>query len=248
MSCCQLPLVHCSFFNVLINFSLFYLFLGSSKVDIPKESSADHNIKSEQINGIDKNKVCNGSVDVKLEYGQLANGQNGAIIENSLNESNNIVAKTNCVKELENPKENGLIETKENGTDKSDTGAINDEPTKPQRIDDSVIMELKSKKDIRQKVWEFLEENSLVVFPKPCFNRIPNFKGCIDATQTLEKLDDFKKAKTVQVTPDKAQETARFLTLNVSFCMYRSFIKLNNNVFNTIKFSGVKDYWFLCCV
>ncbi|XP_050429463.1 uncharacterized protein LOC126838796 isoform X2 [Adelges cooleyi] len=187
---------------------------SSSKVDIPKESSADHNIKSEQINGIDKNKVCNGSVDVKLEYGQLANGQNGAIIENSLNESNNIVAKTNCVKELENPKENGLIETKDNGTDKSDTGAINDEPTKPQRIDDSVIMELKSKKDIRQKVWEFLEENSLVVFPKPCFNRIPNFKGCIDATQTLEKLDDFKKAKTVQVTPDKAQETARFLTLN----------------------------------
>jgi len=61
-----------------------------------------------------------------------------------------------------------------------------------------------------------MEENSLVIFPKPCFNRIPNFKGCNSVSLLLEKLEEFKKAKTVQVTPDKAQETARFLTLNVS--------------------------------
>lgn len=61
-----------------------------------------------------------------------------------------------------------------------------------------------------------MEENSLVVFPKPCFNRIPNFKGCNNASHLLEKLEEFKKAKTVQVTPDKAQEIARFLTLSVS--------------------------------
>lgn len=87
---------------------------------------------------------------------------------------------------------------------------------RPLRIDDNIILELTSKKDIRQKVWQFLEENSLVVFPKPCFNHIPKFKGCIKATHSLKKLQEFKRAKTVQVTPEKAQETARLITLNVS--------------------------------
>lgn len=106
---------------------------------------------------------------------------------------------------------------------------------KPLRIDDCVILEQTSKKNIRQKVWEYMEENSLVVFPKPCFNRIPNFKGCNNASHLLEKLEEFKKAKTVQVTPDKAQETARFLTLSVScynilffnlVYVYKMFIKM----------------------
>jgi len=116
-------------------------------------------------------------------------------------------------KETENCNSNETKECNPNDVHALDVGLEN----KPVRIDDSIILEQTSKKDIRQKVWEFMEDNSLVIFPKPCFNRIPNFKGCNNVSLLLEKLDEFKKAKTVQVTPDKAQETARFLTLNVSY-------------------------------
>ncbi|XP_050547575.1 uncharacterized protein LOC126909201, partial [Daktulosphaira vitifoliae] len=183
----------------------FFFFLDSSKVENSKESS-DQNTQSEQTNDVRKDKVSNNSVESNLEYEQLANKQNESVTENSSNELKDRLAPGEEVPEIN--KRNDIHDEKE--TKKT----ISDEPTKPQRIDNSIIMELKTKKEIRQKVWEFLEENSLVVFPKPCFNRIPNFKGCINVTQSLEKLEDFKKAKTIQVTPDKAQETARFLTLS----------------------------------
>ena len=32
-----------------------------------------------------------------------------------------------------------------------------------------------SKWSIRKQIWEHLEENDLVNFPRPCNNRIPNF-------------------------------------------------------------------------
>lgn len=129
---------------------------------------------------------------------------------------------SNQIEIKESSEESCPGEVKENDTIKRDSNeaAVNEEleiKDIPLRINDSDILELTSKKDIRQKVWAFLEEHSLVVFPKPCFNRIPNFKGCINASQSLEKLEEFKKAKTIQVTPDKAQETARFLTLCVSY-------------------------------
>jgi len=175
-------------------------------------------IKSE---GTDKSKVYNGSVDMKMENIKLSNEQHSAIVENGISDSNEEVKQDVSVesdkKEMNDTDDmNKVKETEHSNLNDGnlvlDVGLEN----KPMRIDDSVILELTSKKDIRQKVWEFMEENSLVIFPKPCFNRIPNFKGCNSVSLLLEKLEEFKKAKTVQVTPDKAQETARFLTLNVS--------------------------------
>ncbi|XP_038662222.1 methenyltetrahydrofolate synthase domain-containing protein isoform X4 [Scyliorhinus canicula] len=37
-----------------------------------------------------------------------------------------------------------------------------------------------SKWDIRQKVWDYMEENNLANFPRPVHHRIPNFKGVKD--------------------------------------------------------------------
>lgn len=34
-----------------------------------------------------------------------------------------------------------------------------------------------SKWDIRQKVWDYIEEKNLANFPRPVHNRIPNFKA-----------------------------------------------------------------------
>lgn len=181
------------------------------------KGSIDQCLKSDEI---EKNKVCNGSNTMILENVQLSNGQQSVGVENEASKSkevkqdnsvksNQIEIKENCEVEESEPVKCDSIEV--TLIDNSEKSII-----KPPCIDNALILEQTSKKDIRQKVWEFLEENSLVVFPKPCFNRIPNFKGCSITSQSLEKLEEFKKAKTIQVTPDKAQETARFLTLSVS--------------------------------
>lgn len=202
-------------FTLNVKVFVFYIFIASPKPEVTKECN---DIKSE---GTDKSKVFNGSVDVKMENTTLSNEQHSSIVENGVSDSNEEVKQDVIVesneKEIKDTDDvNKLKEVKQcnlnNGNLALDVGLEN----KPVRIDDSVILEQTSKKDIRQKVWEFMEENSLVIFPKPCFNRIPNFKGCNNVSLLLEKLEEFKKAKTVQVTPDKAQETARFLTLNVS--------------------------------
>lgn len=190
---------------------------GVSKTEVSAES-IDQCLK---LNEVEQDK-SNGSVEIKLENTQLSDEQESSVSvqEYEKNESSEVKQDVSVESNQTEINENGLSEVIEIETTKNDPNEAmiedSDNFSKPQRIDSTVILELTSKKDIRQKVWEFLEENSLVVFPKPCFNRIPNFKGCSNATQSLEKLEEFKKAKTVQVTPDKAQETARFITLSVS--------------------------------
>ena len=49
------------------------------------------------------------------------------------------------------------------------------EPTKL-----SVSLEEDTKSSIRQKVWETIEKNDIANFPRPVYNRIPNFKGDFD--------------------------------------------------------------------
>lgn len=164
----------------------------------------------------EKNKVCNGPIEKNMDNTQLSDEQESVTVENESSEGKE-VDEIPSLNDL-SLSENCVVENEEFRREKMHSVVVEsfDGVNQPLRIDDKVILDQTSKKDIRHKVWEFLEENSLVVFPKPCFNRIPNFKGCITATQFLEKLEEFKKAKTVQVSPDKAQETARFLTLSVS--------------------------------
>lgn len=51
----------------------------------------------------------------------------------------------------------------------------------------------------RKIVWENLEKNNLVNFPRPCYYRIPNFKGCEEAAMKLVQLDEFKNAQNIEV-------------------------------------------------
>lgn len=66
-----------------------------------------------------------------------------------------------------------------------------------------------TKQSFRLKVWRHLESNALAMFPRPVYNRIPNFKGALEAAAKLAELDIFKNAKTVKVNPDKPQEAVR---------------------------------------
>lgn len=77
-----------------------------------------------------------------------------------------------------------------------------------------------TKQAYRRKVWEHLDKNNLVLFPRPAYGRIPNFKGSNEAAQKLLDLSVFKDAKTIEVNPDKPQEAARVLVLENNKTLY----------------------------
>ena len=66
-----------------------------------------------------------------------------------------------------------------------------------------------TKQEIRLRVWDHLERHNLVYFPRSVHNKIPNFIGASAAAEKLAQMDEFKSAKVVKVSPDKAQEEVR---------------------------------------
>jgi len=69
------------------------------------------------------------------------------------------------------------------------------------------------KEEIRYKIWKLLEDKNIARFPRPVFNRIPNFVGAEKAAEKLAELDIFKKSKVIKVNPDSPQERVRELVL-----------------------------------
>ncbi len=59
-----------------------------------------------------------------------------------------------------------------------------------------------------------MEANDLITFPKPCFGRIPNFKGAELASQRLLSIPEFLKAKGVFSAPDGVLKSARRIVLS----------------------------------
>ncbi|XP_023139049.2 methenyltetrahydrofolate synthase domain-containing protein isoform X2 [Amphiprion ocellaris] len=91
-----------------------------------------------------------------------------------------------------------------------------------------------SKWDIRQKVWDYIEEKNLANFPRPVHNRIPNFKGAIQACNRLADLQEFKLSQTVKVNPDRPQQQARFVTLEARKTLLVPTPRLRTGLFNKI--------------
>ena len=70
------------------------------------------------------------------------------------------------------------------------------------------------KAQIRERVWEALEESGVARFPKPIRGRIPNFEGAAEAARLLSQVDEFSSAKTIKVNPDSPQRPVRLLALS----------------------------------
>jgi len=64
---------------------------------------------------------------------------------------------------------------------------------------------MKTKDDIRHRVWSQLTEEKNGRFPFPLVNRIPNFKGAELAAAHIAQLPIYKEAKVVKVNPDAPQ-------------------------------------------
>ncbi|XP_031615394.1 methenyltetrahydrofolate synthase domain-containing protein isoform X1 [Oreochromis aureus] len=91
-----------------------------------------------------------------------------------------------------------------------------------------------SKWDIRQKVWDYIEEKNLANFPRPVHNRIPNFKGAVKVCYSLAGLQEFKSSQTVKVNPDRPQQQARFITLEARKTLLVPTPRLRTGLFNRI--------------
>lgn len=91
-----------------------------------------------------------------------------------------------------------------------------------------------TKSSIRKKVWEFMERNDIANFPRPVYNRIPNFKGAAAAGIKVTELPEFKEAKTVKVNPDKPQEEVRFQVLDHEKSLIVPTPRLAQGLFNRL--------------
>lgn len=70
-----------------------------------------------------------------------------------------------------------------------------------------------AKRKLREKVWKYLEEQNLARFPRPVYNRIPNFLGSEKAAVLVRKLKEFSEARVVKVNPDSPQTQVRRIVL-----------------------------------
>ena len=102
------------------------------------------------------------------------------------------------------------------------------EPTK------LTVSEGMDKAAIRKKVWEFMEKNDIANFPRPVYNRIPNFKGANQAGQKVRDLKEFETAKTVKVNPDKPQEEVRYQVLDHGKDLIVPTPRLSKGLFNRL--------------
>jgi len=54
-----------------------------------------------------------------------------------------------------------------------------------------------------------MEDRNIAMFPRPVFDRIPNFEGAEEAARRLQELHIFKDARVVKVNPDSPQKPIR---------------------------------------
>lgn len=73
---------------------------------------------------------------------------------------------------------------------------------------------MKSKDEVRQAIWKALEELGVADFPRPCFGRIPNFKGSREASLHLRRMGDYRRARCVFCAPDYVLAEARRIVLS----------------------------------
>ena len=65
------------------------------------------------------------------------------------------------------------------------------------------------KQEIRNRVWNMLEDNRISKPPKPIYGRIPNFKGAGKAAGKLRDTDEWMNSQVIFCSPDSPQIKVR---------------------------------------
>lgn len=74
-------------------------------------------------------------------------------------------------------------------------------------------MKFRYKEEIRNYVWDNMEEQKLIKFPRPVHGRIPNFFHCELACDQFESLPEFQNANVIKVHPSLNATRLRHLVI-----------------------------------
>jgi 5-formyltetrahydrofolate cyclo-ligase len=82
------------------------------------------------------------------------------------------------------------------------------------------------KQDLRERVWDELEESGVARFPFPPHGRIPNFAGADGAADRLAETDAWREAEAVKSNPDAPQLPVRRRALREGRTVYMAVPRL----------------------
>jgi len=85
-----------------------------------------------------------------------------------------------------------------------------------------------TKSDVRERVWDTLDEEGLARFPFPPHGRIPNFDGAREAADRLAATDAWRDADVVKANPDAPQLPARRRALHDGKTLYMAVPRLRD--------------------
>jgi len=69
------------------------------------------------------------------------------------------------------------------------------------------------KRELRNYIWDILENKGVSLPPKPIYNRIPNFKGADKAAKIVTETSAFRKATVIKIDPDSPLKHIRMQAL-----------------------------------
>ena len=93
--------------------------------------------------------------------------------------------------------------------------------------------------EIRQRIWDLMEEKDIARFPRPVHHRIPNFEGADKAAQRLSTLPEFTAAKCIKVNPDTPQRPVRHAVLEQGKILLTPQPRLRTGFFSTIEMAAL---------
>ncbi|XP_035228887.1 methenyltetrahydrofolate synthase domain-containing protein-like isoform X2 [Stegodyphus dumicola] len=70
---------------------------------------------------------------------------------------------------------------------------------------------LQTKEAFRQRVWSYMEEKNIALFPRPVYNRIPNFQGAYEACNKVKQLREFQASNTIKANKTLLVPTPRLI-------------------------------------
>jgi len=84
-----------------------------------------------------------------------------------------------------------------------------------------------SKADLRERIWDHLEDEGIARFPFPPHGRIPNFANASDAADRLADTDAWQAADTLKCNPDAPQLPVRRQALRDGKTIYMAVPRLS---------------------
>lgn len=84
------------------------------------------------------------------------------------------------------------------------------------------------KQELRERIWDELEESGEARFPFPPHGRIPNFAGAKQAAERLLELDAWKDAAVIKSNPDAPQLPVRRAALRQGKTLYMAVPRLRD--------------------